>query len=332
MKIALTRLSSLGDIILCMPSLQLLRRHLPVCQIFWVTDRRFAGILDHQPDIQQVISIDLKGIKKRFSLKGFAQEYRNLSSAGPFDIVIDLHGMIKSAIANSLLGGRRFGFDQKVIKEPLSSFFYQQTFSVPLELPAACRYASLVMQSLELPFQLSDLAEIKPFLFWNEDDIAITKSFFSKENRNIIFVPETSARNKNYPPERFVRLAAILGENILICHGNQQEFLTATNIAKYSPNVKVLPRLNLNQLKAAIGHADLVIGGDSGPTHIAWGCGVPSITLFGATPVCICPTPKNRVIKTATLVNLRKADTDDLSIRDIPEEEILKIARELLTQ
>lgn len=330
MKIALTRLSSLGDIILCMPSLQLIRRHLPDCQITWVTDRRFADIVDYQPDIQQVIKIDLKGIKKQRSLTGLVQEYRNLVSAGPFDAVIDLHGMIKSAITNSLLRGQHHGFDRRVLKEPLSRFFYQQAFSIPLELPAACRYATLVMQSLGLEFQISELSDIKPFLFWREEDLAITDSFFSKESRNIIIVPETSAQNKNYPPEKFARLSSLLGENILICHGNQQELLTATTIAKHIPHGQVLPRLNLNQLKAAIGRADLVIGGDTGPTHIAWGCGVPSITLFGATPVCICPTHKNRVIKTPTNVNPGKPDTADLSIRHIPEEDLLRIARELL--
>jgi heptosyltransferase-1 len=330
MKIALTRLSSLGDIILCMPCLQLIRRHLPDSHITWVTDRRFADILDHQPDIRQIIRIDLKGIKKQRSLSGLVQEYRNLTSAGRFDAVIDLHGMIKSAITNSLLGGRCYGFDRRMLKEPLSSLFYQQTFPIPLELPAACRYVTLAMQSLALPFQVSELSDLKPFLFWSEEDLAITDRFFSKESRNILFVPETSARNKNYPPERFARLAALLEENILICHGNQQEFLTATSIAESVPHAQVLPRLNLNQLKAAIGRADLVIGGDSGPTHIAWGCGVPSITLFGATPPCICPTHINRIIKTSTQVNLRKPDTSDLSIGHIAEEDILQIARELL--
>jgi heptosyltransferase I len=330
MKIALTRLSSLGDIILCLPSLQLLRRHLPDCHITWVTDRRFADILDYQPDIQQVIKIDLKGIKKQRSLTGLVQEYKNLVSVGHIDAVIDLHGMIKSAITNSLLRGRHYGFDHRTLKEPLSSIFYQQTFTIPMELTATCRYAALVMQCLGLPFLASDLSDIQPFLFWREEDLAITDSFFSRESRNIIIVPETSARNKNYPPEKFARLSNLLGENILFCHGNQQEFLTATTIAQSVPHARVLPRLNLNQLKAAIGRADLVIGGDSGPTHIAWGCGVPSITLFGATPVCICPTRINRVIKTSSSVNMRKADTADMSIRSIDEEDIARIARDLL--
>jgi heptosyltransferase-1 len=330
MKIAIIRLSSLGDIILGMPLLQLIRRRLPDCHLTWVADSRFADILDHQPDIQAIIKLDLKRLKKKSSLSGLVREYGKLSSAGPFDAVIDLHGMIKSAVSATILGGRRFGFDRRSLKEPLSTLLYQRTFPVPLELPAVSRYASLGMQSLGLPFQTSELSNLQPFLFWGEQDRAISDRFFSSRSRNILFVPETSAGYKNYPPEKFVRLAALLGENVLVCHGNQQELETATRIAGQSPNVRLLPRLTLNQLKAAVARADLVIGGDSGPTHIAWACAVPSITLFGATPVCICPTRANRVIKTSSTVNLRKFDSNDLSLHEIPEESILEQARELL--
>jgi len=330
MNIAIVRLSSLGDIILGMPLLQFIRKHLPDCRITWVSDSRFADILDHQPDIQSIIKFDLKKLKKQGSLAGLVKEYRQLTSAGPFDAIIDLHGMLKSAVTAAILGGRRYGFDRKMLKEPLSSLFYNKTFPIPLELPATCRFASLGMRSLGLPFRESDLSAIKPFLFWSERDLAISDSFFSKERRNIIFVPETSADYKNYPPEKFGLLADMLGENILICHGNQQELGTATRIAGNTRYARVLPRLTLNELKAAIGRADLVIGGDSGPTHIAWGCGVPSITLFGATPVCIWPTRRNRIIKTPSPVNYLRYDPRDRSLHEISEDSILCLARDLL--
>jgi len=330
MNIAIIRLSSLGDIILGMPLLQLIRQRLPDCTISWVSDSRFADILDHQPDIQRIVKLDLKRLKKQSSLSRLVREYKNLANAGPFDAVIDLHGMIKSAVTATIMGGRRFGFDRKMLKEPLSTHLYHHTFPVPLELPAACRYASLGLQSLGLPFHVSGLSDLEPFLFSTEQDLVITEGFFSRERRNILFVPETSAAYKNYPPDKFARIATRLNENILICHGNEQEFSTASRIAEQSLSVRILPRLTLNQLKAAIGRADLVIGGDSGPTHIAWACGVPSITLFGATPVCICPTERNRVIKTPSPVNHRRYDSSDQSIREISENSIMHHAWELL--
>jgi len=331
MNIALVRLTSLGDIILAMASLQVIRHALPECRITWVADKRFADILDHQPDIHQVVAIDLKGLKRQKPLfTAVATEYRLLSALGPFDAVIDLHGMIKSAVIAAILGGKRSGFERNVRKEGLAGLFYNRTVPVTLEQPAVCRYATLAAHSLGLAFQPSDLAAPRPYLFWGAEDRVATDEYFSGERRNIIFVVGTSAGYKNYPSEKFAQLANLLGENILICHGSQQELATAQRIADQSPHVRVLPPLNLNQLKAAIGRSDLVVGGDTGPTHIAWGCGVPSITLFGATPVCICPTERNRVITTTSVVNLRKPDPLDDSVSGIAPEEIAQLARELL--
>ena len=332
MNIALIRLTSLGDIILAMASLQIIRRSLPECRITWFADKRFADILDHQPDIHQVVKIDLKGLKKQKDLTtALAAEYRTLAGHGPFDAVIDLHGMIKSAVIAAILGGKRYGFSRDMRKEALAGLFYNHTIPVPLGQPAVCRYATLVARSLGLEFQPADLTPPRPYLFWGAEDGALTDGYFSRERRTIIFVAGTSAGYKNYPPEQFARLADLLQENILVCHGNQQELATAHRIAGQSSHVRVLPTLSLNQLKAAIGRADLVIGGDTGPTHIAWACGVPSITLFGATPVCICPTERNRVISTTSTINLRTPDPRDDSVRSIDVGEIARLARELQT-
>jgi heptosyltransferase-1 len=331
MNIALVRLTSLGDIVLAMASLQLIRRQLPGCRITWVADRRFAGILDHNPDIHEVVAVDLKGLKRQRPLvAAITAEYRRLSALGPFDAVIDLHGMIKSAIISAILGGRTCGFARGMRKETLAGLFYTRTFSSPLEAPAVCRYASLATQGLGLEFRDEELAAHAPYLFWGSGDAAVTAPYFSSGRRTIIFVAGTSAGYKNYPPERFARLADLLGENILVCHGSRPEAEAAARIARLSPHAQVLPPLSLNQLKAAIGRADLVIGGDTGPTHIAWACGVPSITLFGATPVCILPTSRNRVIATPSRVNLRKPDAQDCSVSRIAEEDIARVARELM--
>lgn len=330
MKIAFVRLTSLGDIILAMAALQVVRRHLPECHITWAAEKRFADILDHNPDIQQIIRVDLKGLKKKKSLSAVRAEYRRLASCGDFDAVIDLHGMLKSAIVAASLGGTRHGFARQMLKEPLAGLFYNRSVPVPLELPAVYRYAALAAQSLGLDFRPEDLCPPQPYLFWGEADGAATDEYFVTDRRTILLVPETSAGYKNYPPEKFARVANQLEGNIIICHGNQQEFLTASLIAERAPHARVLPRLNLNQLKAAVGRCDLVIGGDSGPTHIAWATGIPSITLFGATPVCICPTDRNRIIKTPSRVNLRKPDATDYSVCDIAEEAIVGQARELL--
>lgn len=330
MNIAIVRLSSLGDIILAMASLQMIRRHLPDCHITWITDRRFTAVLEHQPDIQQIVALDLKKLKKQPSWSSLCSEYRRLRECGNLDVVIDLHGMIKSSVIAAIAGGTRCGFSGPALKEPLAGLLYQQSADIPLELPAVSRYSSLVARSLGFPLQAATVCDITPFLGWSDQDRNITDNYFDNRHRTTLIVPGTSAPYKNYPSEQYAQLASLLGGPVLVCHGNDRELAAAKIIAAQSRNVKVLPRLTINQLKAAIGRSDLVIGGDSGPTHMAWASGVPSITLFGATPVCINPTERNLVIKSNSHVNLLRPNANDTSVCEIAVERIAMLATRLL--
>jgi len=330
MKIAIVRLSSLGDIIFGMASLQLIRRRFPDCQITWVADSRFADILDHCPDLDRIVKLDLKGLKRRFTMRGLRTELAKLAGLGAFDLVIDLHGMLKSALVARRLGGVRTGFHRAVVKEPLATFFYTKTFPISLSEPAVNRYAALVAESLGFAVDPVELAGKHPFLGHRPGDEEATRGLFRGDRKNIIMVPETSIAYKNYPKEKLVQVANQLKQNILVCHGSSAELESANYLAEHSPFVTILPRLNLNQLKAAISRADLVIGADTGPTHMAWACNVPSLALFGATAPPFAPTSRHRVLTSGSRVNPARPDKTDVSIRTIPDAEVVRQAEELL--
>jgi heptosyltransferase-1 len=112
--------------------------------------------------------------------------------------------------------------------------------------------------------------------------------------------------------------------------GNAQERKDAEWIAQRS-SAQLLPALSLNDLKAVIASADLLIGNDTGPTHMAWGLNRPSITLFGPTPISrVYQTSINQVLKSPSLVNPFKLNKNDFSIREIPETAIINLAHGLL--
>jgi len=98
-----------------------------------------------------------------------------------------------------------------------------------------------------------------------------------------------------------------------------------------SDAIQVMPRLDLNSLKALISKADLLIGNDTGPTHMAWALNRPSITIFGPTPTRMAyQTDINKVVKSASIVNSYKLNRQDYSIKDIDENEIIALAKTLL--
>ncbi len=331
MNIAIVRLSSLGDIIFCMASLQIIKRRFPESSITWVADRKFADILDHNPDLKEIVKLDLKGLKNGFSVGKLREEYGKIRDLGKFDIAIDLHGMIKSAFIARKIGQVATGCHRKVVKEPLAALMYDRRFDIPFEQHVVSRYVSLVAQSLGFSYVDTELTDKRPFLYYQKDDLQVSAGYFKSNRKNIIFIPETSLAYKNYPKEKFIELANNLGENILICYGNELERQTAEYMAERSPNVSILPRMNLNQLKAAISRADLVIGGDTGPIHMAWANNIPSITIFGATTQhCVHATATNIAIKSSSRANPRRPDKNDLSIREIEASLILRHAEELL--
>ena len=170
----------------------------------------------------------------------------------------------------------------------------------------------------------------EPFLFYSDSDSDVLK-YLDDKKKNIIFVIGSTWESRNYPKEKFAKLADGFQENILIAWGNSEEKERAEWIATQSRYAKVLPQINLNALKAIIGNADLLIGNDTGPTHMAWGMNVPSITIFGPTPVNrVYETSINKVVKSSSLVDHFKLNKNDFSIGEIEVETILEIAKELL--
>jgi lipopolysaccharide heptosyltransferase I len=331
MKIAIVRLSSLGDIIFCMTALQVIKCHFSDSQITWFVDKKFGDILDYNTDLQHIVKIDLKRLKSDFSFKGLKGEYGRLLEHGRFDVVIDLHGLIKSAVISRIVGGATYGFHPRTAKEPLTALLYSKTFDIPLDMNTVHRYATLATRALGLSLAENELIHKRPFLFYGKDDIAFTREYFCDSMKNIILVVGSTWESRNYPKDKFIIIANTLQENILICHGNETEYQTARYIQERSPHVKILPRMNLNQLKAAISQADLLIGGDTGPTHIAWANNIPCIVLFGPTPAHrIYPGSTCRILKSSSVVDDKKLDQNDFSIREISETRVIELALELL--
>ena len=101
---------------------------------------------------------------------------------------------------------------------------------------------------------------------------------------------------------------------------------------KLSPIIKITNKLTLDELKTFIAQMDLVIGGDTGPTHIAWALNIASITLFGSTPGYrnTYTTDINRIIESNSKVDPYKINKNDFSIKDIKVSDIVKITKELL--
>jgi len=147
----------------------------------------------------------------------------------------------------------------------------------------------------------------------------------------IVFVIGSTWENRNYPKEKFVEVAKSLKMHCIVLWGTEKEKEKAYLMKRQTSFIEVLPLLSLDDLKRVIQNSLLLVGNDTGPTHMAWGLNTPSITLFGPTPVHrVYETPINKVLKSSSKVNQFKLDKNDFSIKEIKVSNIIKIANDLL--
>lgn len=329
-RIAIIKLSAMGDIIHAMVALQYIKRQYPNLQIDWFVESAFAPILENNPDINEIIKLDLKSIKKDkkeiLNQIKLIKKYEN----NCYDLVIDAQGLIKSAIVSFFLGKSRVGFSKNSTREKLASFFYTKKVDIAYDKNAIERNVKVLSQALNFDIPKDDILNKKPFLFYKNENEVIYE-YLNKDKKNVLFVIGASWRSKMYSKEKFAKIINNLDENCLITWGNESEKDIADFIANIS-KAKVLPKLDLNSLKAIMSKVDLVIGNDTGPTHMAWALNISSITLFGNTPGYrnTYITNTNKIIESKSIVNPFKLDRNDFSIKEIDENEIINMAKGLL--
>ncbi|WRD93204.1 lipopolysaccharide heptosyltransferase I [Helicobacter pylori] len=288
MKIAIVRLSALGDIIVSAVFLAAIKERFANAQIEWFVDERFSAILEHSPYIDKLHPIALKSTLTTFNPLKIFKLFKSLR-AYEYDIVIDMQGLIKSALITQMLKApKKVGFDYASAREGLSAFFYSQKVSIAYNEPVLKRNFTLLSHALNLPKkEISEGLSSRSKVFSYQDSPKIDALNLNKNKPKILFVLETSKINKTYPIERFKELALAL-ENFQICllwHADETKATALYGTLKNQRDVLLLPKLTLNEVKALLFKMDLIIGGDTGITHLAWALQKPSITLYGNTPM-----------------------------------------------
>ncbi|EJF06313.1 lipopolysaccharide heptosyltransferase I [Thiovulum sp. ES] len=325
-KILIVRLSALGDIIHSSAVLPFIKKAIPGIQIDWLVEVQFQQILENNPYIRHIHTVDLKQFKRNKNFINFQKVLLQLNKIRmeyKYDLIIDMQGLLKSSLISRYISNKVHGFSWNSAKEGFCSLFYNSTTKISYSENKIWRNFALVNDALNLDFKEEDILKKRPHLF--------CMNSFPKAKGQIIFVIGSSMDQKNYPKEKFLELARELDKPISIVWGNEKEFEIAEWIANKTGNAIVAPKLSLNQLKHYVLSSDLVIGNDTGPTHLAWAMNVPSIVLFGMTPIeQMIETNINKYLKSESEVDPEDLDKDDYSICDIEVGDVVKLALQLL--
>lgn len=307
MKIAIVRLSALGDIVFSAICAALIKQKYKDARITWVVDSRFEGVIADSPFVDEVVAVTLKPLTP----KNILRTYRTLKNLGEFDIVLDLQGLVKSALITAAMHSKtKVGYSYKSAREGAASFFYTKKAVSDYQKNIVLRYIDLLDTAFDGGFSVDDVHNKAPIL-----------GFRAKrekgEKKRILVNMTASKQNKIYPWEQ---MSEILKE------------FDGYEIAVMGGVCDTVGVLGLDEVKALISTCDLVVGGDTGITHLAWAMNIPSLTIFGATPFerNTFKTDKNISVSALSGVDAKKLDYDDFAINTIPPDKISEAMRRIL--
>lgn len=329
-KILIIKLSSMGDVILAIPSIKAIRKKFPKAHITVLVGIESSEILRNCPYIDSlIISKRLKSLYDITNLGSLLREKY-------FDMVIDLQNSLKSHIV-SWLGGihKRFGYDNGKF-----SFLYNYKIKgAKLPIPPVehqFRLLSLLgissdSYSLELWPQKEDFEYVKDFLnsHWVGDDQVL-----------VGIHPGGSLKwqTKRWPIKNYAQLIdALAKEHIrVVVTGSASDGPLVRELfllTKAKP-IDAVGKTSILELAALIKRCNVYISTDTAPMHVAASMGAPLIALFGPTdPIRHLPPAKDyTVIKKDIKCSpcYRPVCNNTLCMNKIGVDEVLKTVKKYI--
>ncbi|PLP56086.1 lipopolysaccharide heptosyltransferase I [Mesorhizobium loti] len=280
MKVLIVKTSSMGDVIHTFPAVQDALRSRPAISFDWCVEEPFASIVALHPAIGAIHKVALRRWRKQLASPATWREGRTLRKAlraGRYDLVLDAQGLLKSAFVAKLAGAPIAGFDKASAREPSAALFYDQRYGVPRDLHAIERTRRLFALALGYEPDLSIL----------DSGIAVPSGHAPIPAGQVAtLLHGTSREDKKWPVQEWIATTKLLvsqGFAPVTTWSNDKERAVAEAIGKAVPETLVIPKSPLSDIAGLIGRSTLVIGADTGLTHLAAAFGLPTVAIFVTT-------------------------------------------------
>ncbi len=277
-KIVLIKTSSLGDVLHNLPVVTDICQHIPDARIDWIVEESFAALPALHPKVQHVIPVAMRRWRKSWwaSRSEIQAVHRGLRERH-YDFALDTQGLLKSALITHFTHSERYGYDWGSAREPLASWFYDRTYSVPKNLHAVERNRQLAAAA----FGYSVIGA--PDYGIRTPEIALP---WLPHTPYVVLLHATSRDDKLWDEQNWIALGKHLhhaGLNSVLPWGSTQEKTRSERLCAAIPDAVCAPRLNLNEAAALLGKARAVVGVDTGLSHLAAALDVPTVGIYTAT-------------------------------------------------
>ena len=277
MRLLIVKTSSMGDVVHALPAVTDLLQARPGTTVEWLVEAPFAAIPRLHPGVSRVLPLAWR--KWRGKL-GQAATWRAMSELRgelrrePYDLVIDLQGLFKSALWCLQARGPLAGFDAASVREPGTAWLYRRTAAVPKQLQAVERNRRLVAAHLGYPMPATPPAfglATPP----RPADVPLSA-------RYALLIPNASRPEKFWPEDDWVAVGQRLrsaGMEPVVLWGSPVEQAMASRIASRCDG-QVPPFLTVAQMSAVLAHAEQLVGLDTGFTHLGAAFGRPTLGIY----------------------------------------------------
>ena len=293
MRVLIIKASALGDIIAALPVLDYLKQASPGIEIDWVVEEPFSQILEGNPQLSALHLVRTKAWRKEPFSRRTRQEIAALKQAlreREYDLVFDLQGNLKSGLVCWMTGSPdRIGYGKEDLQESVNALF--TTRRIPLRRQDY-HVTEKCLRVVSIPFarDFRSMA-LTSFIQTSAEDDAHAEVLLATLSDGLVFLFQygTTWQTKFWSQQSWIALGKALLErfhdaSILLPWGNETERAAVSAIsAGIGHGSRVLERYSLKGLTALLKKVDLVVGGDTGPVHLAAALGTPTVSFYRAS-------------------------------------------------
>ncbi|MBL8288416.1 MAG: lipopolysaccharide heptosyltransferase I [Rubrivivax sp.] len=275
MRLLIVKTSSMGDVVHALPVVADVLRHDPTVAIDWLVEAGYAAIPQLHPGVKRVLPMSWRKWRGALTSAATWKAMRELKAElqrDPYDLVLDLQGLVKSALWARQARGPVAGYDRKSAREPLAAWAYARHATVPKDLHAVqrCRLLAAAHLGYPAPKEPPDFGLRPPAPGWGP------KAPYA------VLIPNASRKEKRWPERHWVAVGKRLRERGLlpiVLWGTDDEQTLAERIAADCEG-DVPPFMRVGEMAAVLGGARQVVGLDTGFTHLAAALGRPTLGIY----------------------------------------------------
>ena len=280
MRVLLVKLSSLGDVVHSLPAAMDIMASVPGVQIDWVVEPAFAPLLKLCPAVQRIIPCNLRQWRHswwRADTRAAWRAFKQDLQANPYDLVLDLQGLTKSALVSKMAlltpTGQRYAMANRT-----EGSGYEAPTRWVADVLVRCEWHS---HALDRGRQVCAQALGYPLPVLQQGLQATPHADVLPQTVALVY--GSSRADKAWPLAHWQALGQALqaqGFQLALPHANDAELRTAQAVAQACNGAVVWPRCSLDELTHRLAACVGVVGVDSGVSHIAVALGLPHVQIY----------------------------------------------------